>query len=398
MSWPLIRLGDLVSVKGGKRLPKGESYSDEITTHPYIRVTDFKNNSVDMDNLVYISDDIHEKISRYIISHDDLYISIAGTIGLVGVIPKELSGANLTENAAKLVIHDHKQLCKEYLNWYLSTAGQVQIQSKKKATSQPKLALFRIEEIEIPLPPLAEQKRIAAILDKADTIRQKRKQAIDLADEFLRSVFLDMFGDPVTNPKGWKVSPMKKLIDIQGGYAFKSGDFGETGTPVVKIGNANKLGFTTKGIAFIEPDNPEKLKQYELYAGDLLMSLTGTVGKDDYANITEVTNAYSKYYLNQRVAKISILSPVMKSYLKYYFANPKVKSEITKNNRGVRQANISNNDIYDLDVPVPDEDSLRKFAVLATRMQDLRHKIKLQPKSDSELFNALSQKAFSGEL
>ena len=128
---------------------------------------------------------------------------------------------------------------------------------------------------------------------------------------------------------------MKKLIKLQGGYAFKSGDFGEVGTPVVKIGNANKLGFTTKDIAFVEPIEPERLKQYELYAGDLLMSLTGTVGKDDYANITEVTNEYSKYYLNQRVAKISILSPIMKNYLKYYFANQKVKSQITKNNRGV---------------------------------------------------------------
>src|SRR5690606_37723935 len=67
-----------------------------------------------------------------------------------------------------------------------------------------------LKETYVPVPPLLEQKRIAAILDKADAIRRKRQQAIQLADEFLRAVFLDMFGDPVTNPKGWEVKPLKQ--------------------------------------------------------------------------------------------------------------------------------------------------------------------------------------------
>ncbi|POC15472.1 type I restriction endonuclease subunit R, partial [Vibrio vulnificus] len=70
-------------------------------------------------------------------------------------------------------------------------------------------------ELEIPLPPLEEQKRIAAILDKADAIRQKRKQAIALADEFLRSVFLEMFGDPVSNPKGWEEPILSDIADVR---------------------------------------------------------------------------------------------------------------------------------------------------------------------------------------
>ena len=68
--------------------------------------------------------------------------------------------------------------------------------------------------MEIPLPPLEEQKRIAAILDKADALRRKRQQAIDLTDRLLRSIFLDMFGDPVTNPKGWEVEPLEHIGQI----------------------------------------------------------------------------------------------------------------------------------------------------------------------------------------
>lgn len=198
-------------------------------------------------------------------------------------------------------------------------------------TTRQRISRGNLAKLDVEVPPLDEQKRIAAILDKADAIRRKRQQAIDLADDFLRSVFLDMFGDPVTNPKGWDVKSMKDLIKMQGGYAFKSGDFGAVGIPVVKIGNANKLGFTTKDIAFIEPEFPEKLKQYELYAGDLLMSLTGTVGKDDYANITEVSDEYPMYYLNQRVAKITVDENIAsKNYLKFYLAHPKIKGEITR--------------------------------------------------------------------
>lgn len=79
--------------------------------------------------------------------------------------------------------------------------------------AQPNISQGLIRSTEIPLPPLPEQKRIAAILDKADAIRRKRQQAIQLADDFLRAVFLDMFGDPVTNPKGFPVGTIRDLVD-----------------------------------------------------------------------------------------------------------------------------------------------------------------------------------------
>src|SRR5690606_5794791 len=93
-----------------------------------------------------------------------------------------------------------------------STDVQRFIQNSSGATVGT-YTINRANETEIPLPPLPEQKRIAAILDKADAIRRKRQQAIQLADEFLRSVFLDMFGDPVTNPKGWEVRPVGDICD-----------------------------------------------------------------------------------------------------------------------------------------------------------------------------------------
>ena len=100
--WEWCRIRTIASVKGGKRLPKGMSFSDTTTEHAYIRVTDMKNRSINTNGLKYISDDVFAAIKSYTISKNDLYVTIAGTIGVVGEVPTELDGMNLTENAVKV--------------------------------------------------------------------------------------------------------------------------------------------------------------------------------------------------------------------------------------------------------------------------------------------------------
>ncbi|MCJ8279505.1 MAG: restriction endonuclease subunit S, partial [Rivularia sp. ALOHA_DT_140] len=204
-------LGQLVTIQGGKRIPKGDKYAHSYTDYPYLRVCNFAGGSIDETDLRFLSKETHSKISQYTISSEDVYISIAGTIGLTGIVPKHLSGANLTENAAKLVIKDKNKLDQSYLVHYLNSLGQHEIKKHVNSTSQSKLALFRIKKLKIPLPPLKEQLRIAAILDKADSVCRKRKQAIKITDELLRSQFLSMFGNPVINPYGWELETIGSL-------------------------------------------------------------------------------------------------------------------------------------------------------------------------------------------
>ena len=159
---------------------------------------------------------------------------------MVGLVPEHLSGANLTENAAKLKIHDSSVIDKRYLAKYLSTEGQADISVRTRTVGQPKLALFRIAEIPIPLPPLAEQKRIAGILDAADALRAKRRESLAQLDTLLQSTFLDMFGDPVTNPMGWEVEPLKALLgekSINGAYYPKEA-YSDDGIPMVHMADA----------------------------------------------------------------------------------------------------------------------------------------------------------------
>ncbi|MBO9497410.1 restriction endonuclease subunit S, partial [Thalassotalea sp. G20_0] len=101
-SWDVTEVGKVADVKGGKRLPKGRSLLEEPTPYPYIRVSDMDNGGVDLNDIRFVPEDIYPSISRYTISSNDLYISVAGTLGLVGYVPQQLDGANLTENANKI--------------------------------------------------------------------------------------------------------------------------------------------------------------------------------------------------------------------------------------------------------------------------------------------------------
>lgn len=189
-----VKLSSVCSVKGGKRIPKGLGYVDTPTSHPYIRVSDFSDGTIDESNLVYITDDVFDKIKSYTISSDDVYISIAGSIGVVGTIPMTLNGANLTENAAKLII-DPTKTTKEYLSSILkSESVQEQIANATNRVGVPKLALHRIENILVRIPSMEEQNaavahilKIKKNIDAAKNVVEScasRKQAI--LDKYLK--------------------------------------------------------------------------------------------------------------------------------------------------------------------------------------------------------------------
>jgi type I restriction enzyme S subunit len=158
--WKHVVIGDIAQVKGGKRVPKGYKLQEEPTKHPYISVSDFNDSgSVDLDKIRYVSEGVYNQISRYTISRDDLYISIAGTIGKSGIIPEELEGANLTENACKLVLQEG--VLNRYLYFFTRTNSFIEQALKNTRTAaQPKLALERLKTIRLSIPPIGVQKKL----------------------------------------------------------------------------------------------------------------------------------------------------------------------------------------------------------------------------------------------
>ena len=153
-------LKDCATIKGGKRLPKGQTLQEERNFHPYIRVKDMQKRYVSVcDDYENVPANIFPSFSRYIVNRGDVILSIVGTVGLVALVDKSLNNANLTENCVKLV--NIKNFLEKYVYYYLiSKSGQAQIQAGIVGSTQPKFPLYNIEKIEIPDVSMSEQQHI----------------------------------------------------------------------------------------------------------------------------------------------------------------------------------------------------------------------------------------------
>lgn len=193
--WCWCRVGELTTIKGGKRIPKGYQLSDDETPFVYIRVTDMKNGTVLTNKLKYITEEIHEIIKQYTISKDDLYITIAGTIGDVGEIPDQFNNMNLTENAAKIMLYD---LNKSFMKLTL-TSGlcRKQFLDKVNQMAQPKLALHRVASTLFPLPPVEEQKaivaKVKALMGLCNSLEQHIEHSTTQVEQLMQSCLKEVF-------------------------------------------------------------------------------------------------------------------------------------------------------------------------------------------------------------
>lgn len=193
--WPETTIGNVAEVKGGKRLPLGTALTGSKTNHPYLRIVDFIPGGINDAALMYVPNDVFPAIKRYTINHGDLFISIVGTVGVVGSIPTHLNGASLTENAAKIVLSNDRY-DSDFLKYFLlSSEGQRRIDAMSVGSTQKKLALFRIKDIAIPFPPLSEQREIAATLGALDDKIQLNRKTAATLEEMARALYRSWFVD-----------------------------------------------------------------------------------------------------------------------------------------------------------------------------------------------------------
>ncbi|MGN6239114.1 MAG: restriction endonuclease subunit S [Cellulosimicrobium cellulans] len=184
-----VPLGSIVRVTGGKRLPKGSDYATGRTPYRYIRVTDLRNGGIDQGELLYLTAEVQARISRYTVSAGDVVISIAGSIGVTAVVPPELEGANLTENAARLHPLDSDQLDGTFLAHALRSPNlKSQIVGHTGKVTIGKLALFRIEKLEVPLPSIDAQRKFAAEIGAIGTSRSAHREHLAQLDVLFASL------------------------------------------------------------------------------------------------------------------------------------------------------------------------------------------------------------------
>jgi type I restriction enzyme S subunit len=382
--WKRISLGDAATFHNGYAF-KPSDWSK--TGKEIIRIQNLTKGSAQIN---YFEGELPDK---YKVRQGDIIISWSGSLGVYEWNNEE---AWLNQHLFK-VVFDKEELNKSFFKHLISVVlkemeGLVHGATMKHITKQ------KFDAFQIPLPPLPQQKKIAAILDAADAYRQKTKALITKYDELTQSLFLDMFGDPVKNEKGWEMLSGRIVFKLIGGAAFKSLDYTSQGIPLIRIGTVNKGYFDNTQLTFIPSSFEKSHSKYLVYPNDLLITLTGTVGKDDYGNAFVLTNEFEKYLLNQRVAKICNSEKHHLVFLNFFLKQNKVKNELIGVSRGVRQANLSNEDFYKLETITPPRTLQNQFAERVQAIEEQKAQAQASLEKAEELFNSLLQRAFNGKL
>ncbi len=371
-----LTIKDFAEVKGGKRLPKGIFVQDEPTNHPYIRVTDFEKDRLCEDNIKYITDDVFEKIKRYIITDKDVYISIAGTIGLVGIIPKHLNNANLTENAAKICNINDLIMKHKYLMYYLrSINGQYEIQSKVVGTSQPKLALYRIEEIKIKTPNIKSQDKIAKVLSNYDDLIENNNKRINILEEMAQKIYKEWFVDfkfPNHETATFKQTELGSEVMPKKGKNITKATIKEGNVPVVAGG--------------IEPAYYHNVPN--TVAPVITVSASGA--NAGYINL---------YYQDIWASDCSYIDATMTPYVYYYYLLLKYNQiKVTNMQRGAAQPHVYPQDLAQLKIKIPEEKVIGKFNEIITPFFSEISNLSLKNQTLKQTRDRLLPRLISGEI
>jgi type I restriction enzyme S subunit len=390
VSWPSVELGDLITIKGGGTPSKkiDEYWNGDI---PWASVKDLKSNEIS-ETVDSITDLGVKSSATNLIPAGTIITATRMALGKFAINKVDMA---INQDLKALFINDEAKTDRDFLIRFLESKAQY-IDSEGKGATVKGVTLDFLKAINIPLPPLDEQKRIAAILDKADVIRRKRQQAIQLADDFLRSVFLDMFGDPVTNPKSFPIGTIRDFVETANYGSSDKASETEGEYPMLRMGNITYEGgwdFTNlKYIDLSEKDKPKYLTQ----KGDLLFNRTNSkelVGKTAVFE-EEKPMAIAGYLVRVRTNELG-----NNYYLSGYLNSAHGKKTLVVMCKSiVGMANINAQELQNIKILLPPIELQNKFESI---VKATKQKLKSFDKSSQLLndnFNSLSQKAFAGEL
>lgn len=375
MMWEKVRLGDVITIKNGKD---------------------------------------HKKVNN----PEGMY-PIVGSGGIMGYADAYLCEANCTVIGRKGSINN--PLYFEQRFWNVDTAFALcpgpkvnprffyyfcktyNFEKHNKATTLPSLTKSDLEGIQIPLPPLPIQKRIAEILDTADALRRKDEALLKKYDELAQAIFIDMFGDPVKNEKGWEVKKFEEIatksknaiVDGPFGASIKESDYVENGIPIIRISNIRDEGFFDQNYKYLTVEKYQELIRSKVELNDILIARVGhTIGKTCIYNkkykALLSTTGVAKASLNLDAADLLFITSQlnMSSYKAY------IKTMI----QGAGQPYLNLSMIKGFKFIIPSLQLQKDFSMKISMINNGKELLKNQTIGSTNLFNSLLQKAFNGEL
>lgn len=303
---------------------------------------------------------------------------------------------NVSTDCVVAQVKNENECCPKFVFYYLN--GNIYLLEREfKGAGLKHISKNDIDKIQIPLPPLPEQKRIAAILDKADALRQKNKQLLAAYDELLQATFLELFGDPVTNPKGWKEemldSTIKKIQIGPFGSQLHKSDYLEYGIPLINPTNIKENKISIDEAACISEEKYNSMPQYHLFDGDVVMARRG-----DLSKVALVRQNGGKMFCGTGSLYIRFSEELNKFFLFKLLSNEKTINFLEKEARGVTMPNLNKSIIKRIPIFLPPIALQNQFARIVENIEAQKAILKQSIQESEDLFNGLVQKAFNGEL
>ncbi len=390
MSWPLVALKDCCTVVGGAT-PKREveAYWDNQDI-PWVTPKDIsKIKSIYFDDAPeYISQKGFDSCAAHKLPKGSLLLTSRAPIGNVAITTRELC----TNQGFKSLVPNENVDIKYLYFCMLYSANR--LDNEGNGATFKEVSKKVVEAFKIPLPPLETQKQIAAVLEKADQLRKDCQQMEQELNSLAQSVFIDMFGDPVTNPKGWDISTLNSFASVQLGKML-SNKSKQNINPKKYLRNANIQWREIDIIDLFEMDFTEKeIEKFQLKQGDLLVCEGGEIGRCAIWN-EDVHDCYYQKALHRVRVDQSLATP---EYLQEYFFWMAKLGGLVNSTNEVTFKHLTAEKMNKLKVPLPPIDKQKNFSAIYSSIRKQLDQNNLLIKESYESFNALMQKAFKGEL
>ena len=401
MKWPVATIGEVCEVVSGAtpKTGKPEFWDGNV---PWVTPKDLSELGQK-----YLSD-TPRKITRAglkscsarMLPAQSVLFSSRAPIGLVAINTLPVC----TNQGFKNLVPRFDLVSPDFLFWWLKTQEK-HIQSKGRGATFKEVSKKIVEDLQISLPPLAEQKRLAGILDAADALRAKRREALAQLDTLLQSTFLDMFGDPVTNPMGWEVQRLADVFWLQEGPGVRNWQFKESGIKLLNVSNILKSGELdlSKTDRHLSTDEvQEKYSHFLVDAGDLVIASSGiSIDEDDLLRTRSafVRDEHLPLCMNTSTVRFKATDGVSDlQFLQQWLQSHEFRRQITREVTGSAQKNFGPTHLKRLRVTLPPLDLLRRFAAIVESVEQQKASQRAHLDELDTLFASLQSRAFRGDL
>lgn len=391
MSWASVALADVCEINIGRTPARAKKSYWAGGTHPWVSIADMSRTEQIHDTKERITDIGVVESGIRTVDPETVLMSFKLSIGKVAIAKVPLF---TNEAIAALPIRDRSILDPSYLFRALQNLDFQD--SGNRAVMGRTLNKQSVSKLEIPLPPLDEQRRIAAILDKADELRRKRKRAIELLDGLTQSIFLDMFGDPIENPRKLPTRRLIDLVDAARGISYgivQRGDDQNVGVKVLRILDFQSGEVDGSDLKMTTPEIAGKYRRTILEGGELVISIRGTVGR-----CAEIPCELRGANVSREVAVMPTVNKALNDFYLALLRTDSAQRRLRQDVKGVAQSGINLEDLRELHIVQPSNEDIASFQRSQSRIADLKRSARLCLLQSEAVFSSLQHRAFSGQL